>query len=163
MSTPETPSLPKPIKYLVCVDSREESKVCLKLGCMKAKTRGGTVVLLHVVQPADFQTLGAVADRMREERQAEGEQLLKRLLDEAATAYGIAPEMLLREGEIGEEIIAAASADPGIIMVMIGTAHHTSGRGSLAAWLAGQLGSKLLTPLLMVPGNLTDEQLQNLV
>ena len=33
----------------------------------------------------------------------------------------------------------------------------------LASWLAGQLGGKLLTPLLMVPGNLTDEQLQQLV
>lgn len=153
----------KAVKYLACVDPREESLVCLKLACMKAKTRGGTVVLLHVIQPADFQTLGTVADRMREERQAEGEQLLKRLSNEAATAYGIAPATLLREGEIGEEIIEAANADADIIMVMIGSAHHTSGRGSLAGWLAGQLGSKLLTPLLLVPGNLTDEQLRNLV
>lgn len=162
MPTSTSPS-PKQIKYLICVDSREESRVCLKLGCMKAKTRGGGVILLHVITPADFQTLGAVADRMREERKAEGDQLLKRLSDEAATAYGVAPSAVLREGEIGEEIIEVAKQDGNVIMVVIGTAHHTSGRGSLASWLAGQLGSKLLTPLLMVPGNLTDEQLQSLV
>ncbi len=34
---------------------------------------------------------------------------------------------------------------------------------TLAAWLAGQLGHKLFIPLLMVPGNLTDHQLQSLI
>lgn len=158
----ESPA-PKPVKYLACVDHRMESHVALRLACMKAQARGGAVAMLHVITPADFQTLGAVADRMREERKAEGEQLLKRLSGDAATIYGIAPSTLLREGEIGKEIIEVAMQDPDVIMVVIGIAHQHSGRGSLAAWLAGQLGGKLLTPLLMVPGNLTDEQLQNLV
>ena len=43
--------------------------------------RGGAVDLLHVMPPADFQTLGSVADRMKEERRAEGEQLLTKLAE----------------------------------------------------------------------------------
>ncbi len=161
--TSPTPSQAKQAKFLVCVDSREESRAALRLACMKARARGISVALLHVIAPADFQTLGAVADRMREERKNEGEQLLQRHANEMATTYGIAAGTLLREGEIGEEIVEAARKDKDIIAVIIGTADHSTGRGTLASWLAGQLGGKLLTPLFMVPGNLTDEQLQNLV
>jgi nucleotide-binding universal stress UspA family protein len=153
----------KAIKFLVCVDQREESKAPLRLACMKAQSRGGAVDMLHVIVPANFQTLGVVADRMREEQKKEAEQLLARLANEAATAYGVAPRALLREGEIGEEIVHAASEDPDLIVVVIGVAEQNNTRGSLASWLAGQLGSKLMTPLLMVPGNLTDEQLRNLI
>lgn len=156
-------SVLKAPKYLVCVDSREECKAALRLACMKARARSGVVHLLHVIAPADFQTLGTIADRMREERQKEGEQLLKTLSDEAVAGFGITPTPLLREGAAGDEIVAAALEDHDIIMLVLGTAHHAHGRGKLALWLAGQLGSKLFVPLLMVPGNLTDQQLQNLI
>ena len=70
--------------------------------------------------------------------------------------------LLLREGAIGEEILAGVAEDPEINMLVLGMAHHTTARGKLAAWLAGQLGNKLFVPLLMVPGNLTDQQLEAL-
>jgi nucleotide-binding universal stress UspA family protein len=153
----------KPPKYMVCVDLREESRVALRLACMKAVARGGSVSMIHVIAPADFQTLGAIADRMREERKSEGEQLLATLADEAFANYGIRPSLILREGPTGDEIINASLEDHDVIMLVIGIASQSSGRGNLASWLAGQLGNKLLTPLLMVPGNLTQQQLQSLV
>lgn len=164
MSISPTPThIHKPPKYLVCVDNREECRAALKLVCMKALARQGQVDMLHVTPPADFQTLGAVADRMREERRQEGETLLKMLADEAHAMYGVRPTPILREGAIGDEIIATALADANIIMVVIGIAHNHSSRGTLASWLAGQLGNKFPIPLLMVPGTLTDQQLSNLV
>jgi nucleotide-binding universal stress UspA family protein len=155
--------LVKSAKYLVCVDHREEARTAMRLACMKAKPRGGRIDLLHIIPPADFQTLGAIADRMKEERQNEGESLLLKLCTEANEQFGVMPTPILREGPAGDEILAATLADPEIIMVFLGIAAQGSGgRGKLASWLAGQVGGKLLTPLLMVPGNLTDQQLQNL-
>lgn len=151
------------VKYLVCVDGRPESRVALRLACMKANARGSGVSLLHVIPPADFQTLGAIADRMREERQNEGHQLLNTLAEEARNAYGIVPSIVLREGTAGEEIIAAAQEDPDVNMIVLGIAQQSTGRGKLATWLASQLGNKLFVPLMMVPGNLTDQQLQGLI
>lgn len=157
------PAPGKLAKYLVCVDAREECRVALRLACMKAQARRGAVDILHVIPPADFQTIGAVADRMREERLAEGNKLLATLAEEAASSYGIKPRMMLREGTIGEEVIAAALDDPQIIMTVLGIAAQQSGRGKLSSWLAGQLGNKMPIPLLLVPGNLTDQQLQGLI
>ncbi len=163
MTGTANPALIKPPKYLVCVDAGEESRVALRLACMKATVRNGMVDILHVIPPADFQTLGAVADRIREEREQEGQALLKRLADEAGAGYGITPGMVLRQGSTGEEIIAATLEDHDVIMLMVGVAQQPGSRGKLTSWLAGQLGHKLFTPILLVPGNLTDQQLTSLV
>jgi len=150
-------------KYLVGVDQRDESRVALRLACMKASARGSQVVMVHVVAPADFQTLGAIADRMREERKREGQLLLSQLAEEAYATYSIKPHTVLREGPTGDEILETALADADVSMIVLGMAEHGSGRGKLAAWLASQLGSKLPIPLLLVPGNLTDQQLHSLI
>ncbi len=151
-------------KYLVCVDSHSECRVAVRLACMKVMARGGLVALLHVVPPADFQTLGSVAERMREERLRDGEELLKNLCDEVEKSFAVTPSLLLLEGGSGDKIVEAAMSDPVVVMLVLGVAHkHHSGRGKLAAWLGGQLGDTLLVPMLMVPGNLTDEQLALLV
>jgi len=163
MSSKLQTSTMKATKFLVCVDNREESKIALRLACMKANARGSRVCMLHVTQPADFQTLGAIADKMREERKAEGMELLSTLAEEAFATYGIRPDMVLREGSAGDEIIAATFEDPDVNMIALGVAHHIAGRGKLTAWLASQLGNKLYVPLMMVPGNLTDQQLQAIV
>jgi len=150
-------------KFLVCVDQHEESVAALKFACLKAFTRGAVVDIVHILPPADFQTLGMIADRMNEERRAEGEILLKRLSSEAVEHYGITPGLILREGSTGDELLKLISEMADVSVLIVGTAHHMKGRGKLAAWLAQQLGQKLFIPLLMVPGNLTDDQIKALM
>jgi nucleotide-binding universal stress UspA family protein len=100
---------------------------------------------------------------MREEREKEGQDLLNSMAQEAETLYGIRPKLLLCEGSAGDKIVEMAMDDTSIIMLVLGVAHQHSARGKLAAWLGGQLGGKLLIPMLMVPGNLTDQQLSTLI
>lgn len=151
-------------RYLVCVDGRKECRVALRLACMKVQARSGNITLLNVVPPADFQTLGSIADRMRTERLQEGEALLASLSDEAIRDFGITPTLLLLEGSAGEKIVETAMNDPNIVILVLGISlnQHT-GVGKLSSWLISQLNATLLIPMLLVPGNLTDEQLSNLV
>lgn len=152
---------PSPGKFLVCVDRSGASRVALHFACVKARKRGGFVDMLHVMEPpADFQGLAAVAEKMREERRAEAEELMQALAEEAGKA-GITPSILLREGNIGEEVVKAAQEDFDVNMLVLGAAPSGSG-GKLIAWLAGQLGERLLVPLMLVPGNLTERQIEEL-
>jgi hypothetical protein len=150
-------------KFLVCVDQHDESVAALKFACLKATTRGAIVDIIHILPPADFQTLGMVAERMSEERRTEGEQLLRRLSEEAQRLYGVPTGLILREGSAGDELIKVISEMQDVSVLIVGTAHHMKGRGKLAAWLAQQLGQKLFIPLLMVPGNLTEDQIRALI
>lgn len=149
---------------MVCVDGRKECRVALRLACMKVNARSGQITLLHVVPPVDFQTLGAIADRMRIERMKEGEALLANLSSEAQETFGITPTLLLVEGSAGDKIVETVRNDPNIIILVLGISQQQhSDIGKLSSWLAGQLNSGLLIPILMVPGNLTDQQLSTLV
>lgn len=151
----------KPVKYLVCASDTPEARAALKLACLKAKSCGGLVDVLHVIPPADFQTLSGIADRMRDEQHEAAERLLQSIAEEAYDSCGIRPSLIVREGQIGDAIITVATEDPDIDMLVIGVS-EAKGRGTLVSWLAAQLGNRLPVPLLLVPGTLTDQQLQAL-
>ncbi len=153
----------KPPRYLVCVDKRSESQVALRLASAKASARGGMLSLVHVIEKPDFQTLTGVADRMQAEQRAEAESLMQQMASEIYVKSGVTACIVLREGQIGEEILAYAAEEHDATMLVLGVAEHSASRGKLTGWLASQLGSRLLIPLLLVPGNLTDAQLENLI
>jgi nucleotide-binding universal stress UspA family protein len=151
-------------KLLVCVDTSAEAKAALTLTALKAKRRGDVLEMLHVMEPvADVQSLFSVVDRVREERRAEGEALLQELAQWCQDTAGITPSLQLKEGRVGEVILSTVLEDPDVNLLILGAAHSSDGRGKLLGWLAAQLGDKLLVPLMLVPGNLTEQQINALV
>lgn len=154
--------VPGRIKFLVCVDRSAHSRVAVRFACRRAKTTDGRVALLHVIEPAEFQHWQAVEDLMQAERREEVERLLQDLAAEVNAWAGVMPELFVREGRIGEEILALIDEDRTIDGLVVGSALASEGGGKLVSWLAGQLAGRLRIPLTVVPGNLTDEQIVNL-
>lgn len=146
-------------KLLVCVTDSEHSRVALCFACHKAKNTGCPIEILHVIDAAEYQNFFSMADRMRAEKRAEAEALLSRLAEEAHAYCGLTPSLMLREGLIGEEIVATIEEDHDINMLLLGTAPDSPSRGNLFPWLASQLGKKLQIPMMIIPGNLTEQQI----
>ncbi len=151
--------VPGRAKYLVCVDGSPHSRVAVRFACLRARNTGGHVVLLSVIEPAEYQHWLAVEDVMNEERREEVETLLQDLAAEVNDWAGVMPVLLVREGRIGDEILAAIEEDPTISFLVVGAAPPPARQGKLISWLAGQLAGRLSIPLVIVPGNLTDEHL----
>lgn len=151
-----------PTKFLVCIDRQEASRVALRFACMKAKKRGGIVDVLHVIEPMESQALISVNDTMKEEQRAEAEALITQLTNDAFYNFGIQPNGIIKEGKIGEEVLKTAKEDEGVNMIVLGVTPKSSSRGKLIAWLSNQLGEGLIMPIMLVPGNLTTEQMQEL-
>lgn len=150
------------VKFLVGVANDAHSRIAVLFAALRAKNTGGRLTLLHVLPPPEFQHWVAVGDLMREETREQAEELLQRLAAEVHTRFGIMAEFVVREGTIGEEILKQAEEDPEVDMLVVGAAPASEGRRQLISWLAGQLAGKLKIPLIVVPGNLTEEQLENL-
>lgn len=149
-------------KLLVCVADNEASRTALRLACLKAKKRGDSIDILTVIEPADFQSLRAVSEQIARERRDQAEKLLAAMADIAQKEAAIMPSLVLREGKIGEEIIAATMEDSDISMLVIGVYPESPTAMKLITWLSHRLGDSLLVPVLMVPGHLTDQQLEAL-
>ncbi len=145
--------------FLVVVDETEEMKVALRFACLRARRTGGRVALLYVIEPAEFQHWMAVGDLMREEARSEGEQLLQRLAAQVNELVGTIPVLYVREGKVREELFKLLDEEPRISILVLGANTGTRGPGPLVSALTGKMIGKLRVPITVVPGNLGDEEI----
>jgi nucleotide-binding universal stress UspA family protein len=150
------------LTFLACVADDDHSRTAARFAALRARNSKGRVDLLHVVAPPDFQHWAAIGALMREETAAEGQALLETIADEIAHFAGIHPTLHLKEGPIGEEILKHVEGDPSVNLLVVGAAPPEARKGSLISWLAGQLAGQLRIPLVVVPGTLTNDELQGL-
>lgn len=151
-----------PSRYLVCVANSDVSRKALHFASIKAKKRGILLDILHVLPKLDIHTLQGVADKMQQEQRAEGEALLQSMADEAHRLSGITPTLIIREGNPAEEILAQTQEDYFTNMLVLGVSPGSNSGRRVISWLANHSGTKLLIPMMLVPGNLTAEQMENL-
>ena len=147
--------------FLVVVDETEEMKVALRFACLRARRTGGRVALLYVIEPAEFQHWMAVGDLMREEARSEGEQLLQRLAAQVNELVGTIPVLYVREGKVRDELFKLLDEEPRISVLVLGANTGSRGPGPLVSARTGKMIGKLRVPITVVPGNLSDEEIDS--
>jgi nucleotide-binding universal stress UspA family protein len=150
------------VTFLVCVANDGHSEVAARFAALRARNSGGHVALLHIVEPPEFQHWAAVGELMRQETREEADALLEGIAANVAEITGRRPQLEVREGRIGDEILGHVTENASIDLLVVGAAPPDQGHGSLISWLAGQLAGQLNIPLVVVPGNLTEQQLNDL-
>ena len=148
-------SKPNRTKFLVIVDDSAECRLALRFASRRAARTGGGVVLLYVIQPADFQHWVAVENIMRQEAREEAENVMQDLAAEAVDWSGIMPEFRVREGRKQDEILSLLDEDPDIRLLVLGASTHKEGPGPLVSALAGQMSGSMRVPVTVVPGRMT--------
>lgn len=147
--------------FLVVVDDSEEMGVALRYAALRARRTGGRTALLYVIEPSDLQQWMAVESLMREEHRQEAEQLLQKLSQQVAELAGSPPIVHIREGRRRDELLALLDEDPSISVLVLASSPRPEGPGPLITALTGKFASKLRVPVTIVPGGLTDEQLDH--
>ena len=155
----DAPRKPENRVFLVVVDDTEEMRLALRFACGRARNTNGRVALLFVVEPTDFQHWMAVGDLMREEARNEGEQLLQRLAAQVNEWTGTLPVLYVREGSRREELLKLIDEEPSISILVLGASVDKRGPGPLIEALTGKLVGKLRLPVTIVPGNLSEEEI----
>lgn len=143
--------------FLVVVDQSAELKLALRFAARRARATGGRVAMLYVTEPAEAEWLG-VGDIMREERRAEAEQRLQELSTQVQTLSGEMPILYVREGTVREELLKLIDEEPSISILVLAADAAAGGPGPLVTALTGKFAGKLHIPLTIVPGSLTDEE-----
>jgi nucleotide-binding universal stress UspA family protein len=146
-------------KYLVVVDDTAECDRAMYYASRRAARVGVSVVLLRVIETRDLgqQWLG-VADIMRAEAQEEANAMLATFAARSNGIAGITPECVIREGEVAEEILRLIEEDEDISVLVLAAGIGPEGPGPLVANL-GTASGAFPIPVAIVPGHLTDEEL----
>ena len=146
--------------FLVVVDATEELHAALRFACLRAQKTGGRVALLSVVEPAEFQHWMAVGDLMREEQREEAELLLHKWSGFVMDQIGTMPVVFVREGETSEELAKLIEEETGISVLVLGAGTGKEGPGPLVTYFVNKMAGRLRIPITVVPGSLTDEQIE---
>jgi nucleotide-binding universal stress UspA family protein len=146
--------------FLVVVDDSPERHVALRYACLRARKSGGRVALLRVIEPAGQVEWAGVGALLAEERREEAEKLLSGLAAEVIELTGGMPILLIREGDPRDELIALLSEEKRISILVLAAAVGGSGPGPLISALAGRFAHKLAIPMTIVPGGISDQELE---
>ena len=149
-------------KFLVVVDNTPECRLALRFAARRAQRTGGIVTLLYVVPPADFQQWAGVERLMREEAHQEGERALHDAARQVNEILGAMPELIIREGRPLEAIQEVLKDDRAISILVLGAGTSSEGPGPLVSQIANPASNSYPIPVTVVPGSLTDEQVDGL-
>jgi nucleotide-binding universal stress UspA family protein len=146
--------------FLVVVDESDEMRVALLYASLRAKAVDGKVALLYVIEPSDFLQWMAVENLAREERRAEAETLLNDLSEVVNKWAGSMPILHVREGSRREELLKLIDEDPNISVLVLAASTNPTGPGPLISSLTTRLVNSLRIPITIVPGDLSDEEIE---
>ena len=150
-------------KFLVVVDDTPECRVAVRFAARRAERTGASLVLLRVIVPDPSHTHWiAVEERMREEAFDEAEVLLQDIASDINEWAGLVPAVAIRQGQIKDEVLGQIDEDSGVDVLVLAASPGTDGPGPLVTALAGKLSGSMRIPVTVVPGNLTDSEVDRL-
>lgn len=149
--------------FLVVVDDTDELHQALYFACGRAKKTGGRIAMVYVLQPAEFAHWAGVGELMREEAREHAEDRIRKEAEIVEKLTGKPPLIFMREGKPVDEIISLINEEPNIRLLVLGADVKSDTAGPLVSYLTGKGASVCPVPMTIVPGNLTEEQLENLI
>jgi nucleotide-binding universal stress UspA family protein len=149
-------------KFMVVVDKTPECARAIHFASRRAARTGASMIMLSVVDPPDnFEWIG-VGEAMVEEAREAAEKQLDEAAREARSAAGVEPEQVIRVGNRAEEIIKLINEDEDISFLVLAAGTSKEGPGPLVSTLAGRAASTFPVPIVIVPGGLSDEEIDAL-
>ncbi|MBZ9798884.1 universal stress protein [Mesorhizobium sp. ES1-4] len=148
-------------KFLTIIDDTPECERAVAYASKRAQSTSGTLVLLYVIVPDDFQHWLGVEKIMREEATATARTALDGYANKVRQKLGIEPEMVVREGKPTEEIHKLIEEDQDIAILVLAAGAGKEGPGPLVGAVAGK-GAAFPIPVTVVPQNLSDEEIDSL-
>jgi len=152
-------------KFLLVIDESQEVENALFYAASRMQRSSGSIVMLYVIVPQEFQHWINVRQQQVEEETTKAKalfRLYRRKLN-LAGFEGVASEEIIREGTKGEEIRKLIDEDQDIAVLVLGASADPAGPGPLVASLAaGTAAGSFPIPITIVPGTLALEEIQAL-
>jgi nucleotide-binding universal stress UspA family protein len=146
-------------KFLVVLDDSRECLNAIRFAAMRAANTGGGVEVLAVIPPKEFNHWIGVGDIMRQEARERIEAHFEVFAKWMRDRQNIDPELVIREGEVFDEILAQVKADTDIGVLVLGAGIDKNGPGPLVTQLT-RIAGNLPIPVTIVPGEMSKEQLE---
>ena len=147
--------------YLVVVDDSAESRVALLFAARRAVKTGGKIEVLGIVEPQDFVQFGGVQNAIEEEQRLRIEGVVSAAIGETLDECGMEATIIIRQGEVVKTVREYLEGRDEVAALVLGAA-PSGNPGPLVANFTGSDAGQLPCPVMIIPGSLNDERLEQL-
>ena len=147
--------------YLVVIDDSAEARVALRFAARRAVKTGGRVEILAVVAPQEFVQWGGVQQAIEEEQRLRIEGIVSSAVGELLDEAGIEPTIVVQEGEPVKTVRDYVGHRQEVAALVLG-AKPSGNPGMMVEAFSGHDAGRLPCPVMIIPGGLTDERLEQL-
>ncbi|HUS97445.1 MAG TPA: universal stress protein [Hyphomicrobiaceae bacterium] len=152
-------------KFLVIVDETAEVDAALYFAACRAQRTNGSLLLLYIIQPQDFQHWMGVKQVQLEEETNKAKALFRLFRRKLAAENldEVPCEEVIREGGVVEQIAETIKEDEDVAILILGAATDSKGPGLLVSTLAaGKAAGTFPVPITIVPGDMSMDDIQTL-
>ena len=147
--------------YLVVVDDSAEARVALRFAARRAAKTNGRIEVVGVVEPQDFVQFGGVQAAFEQEQRLRIEGVVSAAIGEILDESGVEANIIIQSGEAVKAVRDYVAGRDEVAALVLGAAPSGS-PGLLVADLAGTDAGMLPCPVMIIPGSLSDERLEQL-
>lgn len=153
----------QPRKFLVVADDTDESESAALFAGMRATAVGAGLVILRLARPSGFGHWRGLDEEMRSEARDSAMIEARQLAAKVAERTGATAEIVVREGEPVSAIGDTVKGDDAIKVLVLAAGHGRGGPGPLVSRIGkGKPIAGRPIAITVVPGNLTEEQLNEM-
>ena len=147
--------------YLVVIDDSAEARTALRFAARRAAKTDGRVEVLAVVEPQDFVQWGGVQAAIEEEQKLRIEGIVSGAVGEIMDEAGVKPSIVIRTGEPTRVVREYIGSREEVAALVLG-ASPAGSPGPLVSHFTGTDAGKLSCPVMIIPGSLSEERLEQL-
>jgi nucleotide-binding universal stress UspA family protein len=147
--------------YLVVVDDSAEARVALRFAARRAAKTNGAIEVLGIVEPQDFVQFGGVQAAIEEEQRLRIEGVVSSAIGELLDESGVEANIIIQHGEPVKAVRDYVGEREEVAALVLGAAPSGS-PGPLVANFCGNDAGRLPCPVMLIPGSLSDERLEQL-
>jgi nucleotide-binding universal stress UspA family protein len=147
--------------YLVVIDDSPEARVALRFAARRAAKTEGRIEVLGIVEPQDFVQFGGVQAAIEEEQRLRIEGVVSSAVGEILDESGVEARIVVQQGEPVKAVREFIGLRDDVAALVLGAAPSGS-PGPLVADFTGTDAGRLPCPVMIIPGSIDDDRLEQL-
>ena len=148
--------------FLVCVDESNEFYAALEYACVNAQKQKINLILLYIIEIANFRHWKGVETIMQEEQKSKAKELLNIHLAEIKKNYNLKIKTMVKRGDRVETILKVLKNKRYKIQnLILGLALEGNDTNKIINSLTGSFRKKLNLPITIVPDNYNNYVFKN--
>ncbi len=148
--------------FLVVLDKTAEMHQALYYASRRAATANGEVALFRCIEPPEGQLWSGVSNIMEAEAESSSKKLLLEVSQYCEDLGTSKPKTYLKKGNTSDELIKLINSESLITVLVLGASTEIGNPGPLINFIMNG-SNECRIPITIVPGNLSDEQIDNLI